>query len=512
MTQSSELVLVVSDLHLGADPELDDFYCDVEFADFLRYHGDREPRVHLVINGDFVDFLQIDPRGERRIERDQGSPLWLNESEAEEALIAAAERHHVFFDALREFLRGDGRRVSILRGNHDLEVAWPRVQARLRALLGDPGEARLDFPIDAIFDEATGLYIEHGAQYDPVNAVHDLRDPWLDRRRTRLEVPVGSVGVRVFWNRVEREFPHIDKIRPMKDAVAALGLQRPTYLLLRFDYFIDLAWGVLRSTGAGFRRLAPRRGGPPPTASSDPRTLGQRLARPGSVGKWTALVALTFIAFLVVRAALLWDEPELRDARVLKLTNTLFKHFAAGVGISLGTILVARILRRVLLKVSTLALLRNVLYRLLVAGAAGVFFYALFRLFWIPIGGLVAFYVLLDASRTVTPTAAEEGLGVPDEPEVHAALRLLKHDKVRTVVFGHTHVPLQIDLPSGKRYVNSGTWVKVVDMRNARTAPNELNTYVAIRDGKAELMSWRGTEPARKFGAPTPVPVLSASG
>jgi hypothetical protein len=52
--------------------------------------------------------------------------------------------------------------------------------------------------------------------------------------------------------------------------------------------------------------------------------------------------------------------------------------------------------------------------------------------------------------------------------------------------------------------------VKVVDLRNARTAPSELNTYVAVRDGQAELMSWRGTEPARRFATPTAAPMLAA--
>ncbi len=508
---TDELTLVVSDLHIGADPELDDFYSDAEFADFLAYHAARAPRVHLVINGDMLDFLQIDPRGARRVERDEGSPLWLSEDEAVEALEQAVSRHRVFFDALSAFARADGHRVSILRGNHDMEIAMPRVRQRLRALLGDP--PALAFPEDAIFDEAAGVYIEHGAQYDPVNASHDLRDPFLDRARRRLEAPVGSVLVKVFWNRVEREFPHVDKIRPMSDSVSSLLVQRPTYLFLRFDYFVDLAWGIARSSAAGFLRLLPRGDGPPPTEPADPRALGQRLARPGGVGKWASLIVLTFVAYLVMRGALIWDQPGMREARALHLLALMFRDFALGVGASLGTILVARLARHVLRPVAGLALLRTALYRLLVAGAAGLFFWAVVKMFWIPIVGLLVFYVLLDAARTVSPAATDEQLGIPQEPEVRAALRLLKHDRVRTVIFGHTHVPLEIDLPSGRRYLNSGTWVKVVDLRNARTAPSELNTYVAIRGGVAELMSWRGTEPARRFGSPTAVPQLvSATG
>jgi UDP-2,3-diacylglucosamine pyrophosphatase LpxH len=503
-----ELVLVVSDLHLGADPELEDFYSDAEFADFLAYHAARDKRIHLVINGDFVDFLQIDPNGEARIERDQGTPLWLSETESVQSVVACGERHKVFFEALVKFASDENHRISILRGNHDLELAWPSVRDKLRALLGDPGP-RLEFPIDAIFDEKTGLYIEHGAQYDPINATHNLRDPFLDRRRQKVEVPVGSVIVKVFWNRVEREFPHVDKIRPMWDSVSAVLVRRPTYLILRFDYFIDLLAGIFLASLSGFLRLAPRKDAPPPTESGDPRTLGRRLARPGVVGKWTALVIVAFIVFLVVRGALLWDEPG-REPKVLRLLDSLFTHFAIGMGITVAAIGFARLLRLFLLRLPTLAMLRNVIYRLMVAGAAVVFFYSLLRMFWIPIGLLAGFYILLDAARSVSP-GTDDPVGIPDEPEVLAALRMLKHDKVRTVIFGHTHVPLQIDLPSGKRYLNSGTWIRSIDLRNARSAPVELNTYVAVRGGRAELLSWRGTNPARLFGNPTPVPVLAAS-
>jgi hypothetical protein len=38
-----------------------------------------------------------------------------------------------------------------------------------------------------------------------------------------------------------------------------------------------------------------------------------------------------------------------------------------------------------------------------------------------------------------------------------------------------------------------------VAMRNVRSEPNELNTYVRIIGGRADVMSWRGTTPARPY-------------
>ncbi len=45
------------------------------------------------------------------------------------------------------------------------------------------------------------------------------------------------------------------------------------------------------------------------------------------------------------------------------------------------------------------------------------------------------------------------------------------------VVFGHTHRPEDVDLGRGRRYINSGNWVKG-------------GSYVQIADGKIELKNW----------------------
>jgi len=64
-----KLVLVISDLHLGAGKQLrgrrnllEDFHFDNELIDFLNYHSSDEYEnkpVELVINGDFLDFLAV---------------------------------------------------------------------------------------------------------------------------------------------------------------------------------------------------------------------------------------------------------------------------------------------------------------------------------------------------------------------------------------------------------------------------------------------------------------------
>src|SRR5262249_60529507 len=112
-------------------------------------------------------------------------------------------------------------------------------------------------------------------------------------------------------------------------------------------------------------------------------------------------------------------------------------------------------------------------------------------------------FVWWDAARTVLsrPRGKKNPLEKqPLAPEIQAARALLQRPEVRTVVFGHTHAPVDLEIGRGKRFINSGTWVKVVDVRNVRDEPTELNTYVLVDpNGEAHLMSWRGTQPARRY-------------
>jgi UDP-2,3-diacylglucosamine pyrophosphatase LpxH len=152
-------LLIVSDLHLsaGLDVEsgkfsrLEDFPFDDAFARFLRYHEEvkAQPRFggrpwHLVINGDMFDFLQVVSLPEdgrllqtvrgmehqkelRTNERDYG--LGTTAEESEWKLQRIAQGHQHFFAALGWFV-AHGNHIVVTRGNHDVELYWPKVRDR----------------------------------------------------------------------------------------------------------------------------------------------------------------------------------------------------------------------------------------------------------------------------------------------------------------------------------------------------------------------------------------------
>ena len=502
---SRSATIIVSDLHLGAEPALDDFIADEEFADFLSYHAAQWPELHLVINGDWIDYLQIDPYPEKRMRRadlEEVYPLRMTEDQAVAATQRTIDRHPRFFQALRGFLEQPGRRITVLRGNHDIEIAFPAVQERVRVELGNPGPDRLNFPPVCYWDREAGLYVEHGCQYDAWNAFQRLDDPFLDRKRRKLETPFGSVIVKTFWNRVEREFPYVDKIRPMSDSVTALLVQRPTFLLVKFDHFVDLFLCAWLENLRGLLARRPKMALPPPPDT--PEAVSRRLWRKHAVGKLTGLAILIVVAQLIVTGIKLFAiDAHLRGRAAWEMWNVVASRFLIHIALSWGLIVVARTLRLILWKAGVSAFWRALIYRVMILGAAALFFEAIGRIFWLALAIAAIVYLAWDAARTVASRPLTEKNPLeknPLDPEIAAALALAQRPDVQTIVFGHTHAPADIEIAPGKRFINSGTWVKVVDVRNVRDEPTELNTYVLVDpNGEAHLMSWRGTQPARRY-------------
>jgi UDP-2,3-diacylglucosamine pyrophosphatase LpxH len=88
--------------------------------------------------------------------------------------------------------------------------------------------------------------------------------------------------------------------------------------------------------------------------------------------------------------------------------------------------------------------------------------------------------------------------------EAEARQLLQEKPEVNTVIFGHTHKPMNRIWPDGKQYINTGTWTKMInlDLRNLGRQYALTFAFVKIKEGKAscELRQWSGeTGPHRVF-------------
>ncbi len=80
--------------------------------------------------------------------------------------------------------------------------------------------------------------------------------------------------------------------------------------------------------------------------------------------------------------------------------------------------------------------------------------------------------------------------------EAEARKYLDENPKVQTLIFGHTHRPMNKIYPDGKQYINTGTWTKMInlDWRSLGQQFRRTFALVHIKDQKvtAELRQWVG--------------------
>jgi UDP-2,3-diacylglucosamine pyrophosphatase LpxH len=214
-------IFVISDLHLGGtDPAM------MSFADELgRFIGGLADRaegdaIELVLAGDVIDFLAIELDG-------RTDDFTLDPKRAVDKLTLAIAKDTPVFVALRAHVAA-GHGLTILLGNHDIELALPDVQHALRQYLGcDPRAVR--FVDDGRAWRHGPVLVEHGNRYDDANLNdwHGLREIASSQSRgetpvSSLEVSFGSQLVHEVVNTYKQTFRFIDTLQPQGILVAYL--------------------------------------------------------------------------------------------------------------------------------------------------------------------------------------------------------------------------------------------------------------------------------------------------
>jgi UDP-2,3-diacylglucosamine pyrophosphatase LpxH len=233
----SRTLFVISDLHIGGREGFQ--ICSPAgralLADFLRWVAslaEKGEDIHLVVNGDAVDFLAEEPFAEFTPDND----------EARAKLQSILDSSTAVWGAFRRVAEA-GAELTFLLGNHDLELALPGPHHLLRKTIG-PGRVTFLFDNEAL--DLGEVLIEHGNRYDAWNIVdHDkLRSvrSALSRRESPPDfpAPAGSRLVINVMNGVKEELRFVDLLKPENDAMlpllAALSPASATQIRLIIDY------------------------------------------------------------------------------------------------------------------------------------------------------------------------------------------------------------------------------------------------------------------------------------
>ena len=200
--------LVVSDLHLGAGDELEEFTADAELAAFIDEYAGAGAPTELILAGDTFEFLQSRPAG-------VGDYEWSPDA-AERRLALILEAHPAPVAALRAFVARPDRLLTVLIGNHDFELHFWAAKRHLRAALGLAEEdERLRFGTSY---EGGGVYLVHGNQFDAWN-----RFVYFDGIAEPFEVVRGTRVVKDVINPLKAESlpiaPLMDNVKPLSALV-----------------------------------------------------------------------------------------------------------------------------------------------------------------------------------------------------------------------------------------------------------------------------------------------------
>jgi len=412
-------LIIVSDLHLGGAPASAGHpgfqMCPVEsrrrLVALVERCGKRGDE--LVIAGDFIDFLAEERPGSgfaafREDPEEAVACLWAAMAHADEPLAPGPG----VFGALAAFVKSGGA-LTLLLGNHDLELCVPPVhQALVQALTGG-APARLTFLYDNQALCVGDLIVEHGNRYDGWNQVmHD------GLRRFRSQVsrgepasfgpPPGSKLVVRVMNDLKQRFPFVDLLKPEEEGVAPILAALEPKVLSELRHLAPLkahAWV-----------LEPKAGGVPRVLSAiaaDPERLRdadqvERAIAAGPESAWAPAPGLQAVAA---------DKKPQPGA--LRTVRDLWQ--------------IARMAEQDPWSALHRALVRQ----------------------------RESFHSTFDPLH--------------EQPRYLEAARRLAGDQPKVVVFGHTHLAKDIPLnPVGGRYLNTGTWCPVIRLPDRFTDPAHL--------------------------------------
>lgn len=464
MAPLARQIYVISDLHIGGQPASGESSCDRGFrmctqssrlASFITALGQRPsslPKLELVINGDFIDFL-AEPDG------DSFSPITMLPSHASSKLRSIARRERPLFDALSGLLH-KGHRLTLLLGNHDIELSFPEVRQTLNEILSLDGKQDFQFIFDNEAYVVGDALIEHGNRYDGFNAVdHDSLREWRSLQSRRLtkeavtfRAPPGSHLVASVMNPIKREYPFVDLLKPEVEAVV------PILLALEPGYRRHIA--EVGKLWLEAKRHAPQ---------------GAMPGRRGDISASTALGAGLSERGNLAAASTISDDAVLRQMLGTAIRGPQLAAFLAGLPTApaaedRGTISSVR-------RPSGLDRALGI-FHLLRSGQSESLEQHLPSL-------LAAIRVLKDAQ---TFDRNQE----PPTPYLAAARELADQGGFRYVVFGHTHIARQISLgqdASGEErfYLNTGTWADLIELPRSLFDENEERALCALREFVATL-------------------------
>jgi UDP-2,3-diacylglucosamine pyrophosphatase LpxH len=242
--------VIISDLHVGQNDDFDIFANPGSnkhtlLTGFLNHVRQQPNPIELVINGDFIDFLQLRPWGD------------LSRGVALRKIKAIVAKSPSVFNDLGTFLSDPRHKLKILPGNHDVELAYPEVGQVLRdaILQSAPGaEDRLDLFGPPSATRTTYrpkindvlVQIEHGNEGDPWNSLnYNTLFNDAETGTKNFSYPPGTKMVYDIMNGFKENLSFVDILKPEMPSVILILLA-----IKPFTGALKIPGAILKALGA----------------------------------------------------------------------------------------------------------------------------------------------------------------------------------------------------------------------------------------------------------------------
>ena len=224
----SSITLILSDLHLADGHTVLDGFGEVQQAAFEGLITAATPigplghadTVELIINGDCFDFLATPPYNT------EGCSDVSTALEKVSKIIAA---HTPFFAALRRFIESPGRRVTFTTGNHDIELQFEQVRARIaQTVRVEPDDGRLHFSPTRFYRPVSDVYVEHGNHFDFWNqampGLWNAQGEPVSLHPATFILPVGSQYFQHAAHPISIKYAYFDHFEPSMNSMRQIAL------------------------------------------------------------------------------------------------------------------------------------------------------------------------------------------------------------------------------------------------------------------------------------------------
>ncbi len=198
-------IIVFGDIEMGAGNLSDDFISDKTLSRLIRNFAQRQHPIDLVLNGDIFDFLKCPSQLNPTI-----YPRHITKEVSLAKLGLIYQAHQEVFQALRYFAAQKDKAIYFIIGNHDHDLYYHDVQQEIQRLLQSTEKVR--FP--GLKYEESGVYIEHGHQYDFLFQIN-FENLFLNHKgQSLLNFPFVTFGLISSFMKMKEEHPFLERIFP----------------------------------------------------------------------------------------------------------------------------------------------------------------------------------------------------------------------------------------------------------------------------------------------------------